>query len=163
MISILLSYLTLFGSFSEAFLIPRSSTTTCTNIRANSDNGNRKIGIVIDVSGSMSESDPYNLRAPASRSVLDWLISKNESTSTKPQDLVTVITFDDQAYIDYPLGDPAGAYSSLSQIGDFGGTYIAGGVQAAIEQITADGTGITANRSGIIVFTDGEVYGRFKC
>jgi hypothetical protein len=111
----------------------------------------------------MSESDPYNLRAPASRSVLDWLISKNESTSTKPQDLVTVITFDDQAYIDYPLGDPAGAYSSLSQIGDFGGTYIAGGVQAAIEQITADGTGITANRSGIIVFTDGEVYGRFKC
>ncbi|OAP58425.1 hypothetical protein AYL99_07515 [Fonsecaea erecta] len=88
--------------------------------------------------------------------VLDWLISKSEVTSTQKQDMVTVINFDDEAYLDYPLGDPGAAASSLAQIGADGGTYIAGGVQMAIQQLTAAKTGDTAGRSGILVFTDGE-------
>jgi Mg-chelatase subunit ChlD len=157
MLSINLFLLVSISSFSVAYIVPRASTPICTDLRAKSNNGDRKIAVVIDSSGSMEESDPYNLRLAAGKSVVDWLISKAETTGTKKEDLVTVINFDDVTTLDYPLGDPGNADPSLLGIGADGGTYIAGGVEMAIAQLTADGTGDTAGRSGIIVFTDGEV------
>ncbi|KIW96059.1 uncharacterized protein Z519_03125 [Cladophialophora bantiana CBS 173.52] len=151
-----LSFYVLFTRISDAYLLPRDSTSVCTNLRVNSNNGDRKIALVIDSSGSMEESDPYQYRLTAAQMVLDWLISKSEVTSTQKQDKVAVINFDDEAYLDYPLGDPGVAASALTQIGEDGGTYIAGGVEMAITQLTAAGTGTTAGRSGILVFTDGQ-------
>lgn len=157
MIPALLSLFILLTNISHAYLVPRDSTPICTDLRANSNNGDRKIAVVIDSSGSMSYSDPYGYRLVAGKMVIDWLISKKEVTATQKEDQVAVINFDDEAYLDYPLGDPGAADSALASIGEDGGTYIAGGVQMAIKQLTAAGTGATANRSGILVFTDGEV------
>jgi hypothetical protein len=157
MLLIKLFFFVLFTSLCNAYLVQRDSSPICTDLRAKSNDGDRKIAIVIDSSGSMAESDPANLRLIAGKSVVDWLISKHEATSTRKPDLVTVIDFDEIATLDYPLGDPAGADSSLDGIGADGGTFIAGGVELAIDQLTASGTGATSDRSGILVFTDGEV------
>jgi len=107
--------------------------------------GGRKIGIVIDSSGSMSTTDPNNLRITAGEAL---------AASLLPTDRVTVIDFDDSVRIVYPLGPPAGV--SFAGIDSDGGTYIAGGVQAAIDEITKDPTDATAHVSGIVVLTDGE-------
>lgn len=140
-----------------AAILPRSTDLTCTDLRVKSNDGGRKIAIVIDSSGSMSSSDPYDLRIAAGRSLNDFLITSKEATSSKKADQVTVIDFDDVATLDYPLGDPGpAANSSFSSIDAFGGTYIAGGIQMAISQLTTAGSGATAGRSGIVVFTDGE-------
>jgi Mg-chelatase subunit ChlD len=157
MLPIILSLPILFASISDAYLVPRDSTPVCTDLRANSNDGDRKIAIVIDSSGSMAYSDPYGYRLTAGKMAIDWLISKSEATGTQKPDEVTVINFDDKAYLDYPPGDPGAAASALTNIGEDGGTYIAGGVEMAIEQLTAAGTGETSGRSGILVFTDGEV------
>jgi hypothetical protein len=108
----------------------------------------------------MVSSDPYDLRITAGRDLVNnWLISSKEATGTSKADLVTVINFDSSATLDYPLGDPGGANSSFNSIGVGGGTYIAGGVDMAIGELTKSGSGDTAGRSGILVFTDGEVRG----
>jgi Mg-chelatase subunit ChlD len=139
-------------------IVARTTDLTCTDLRVKSNDGDRKIAIVIDSSGSMSSSDPYDLRIAAGRSLNDFLITSKEATGTKKADLVTVIDFDDVATLDYPLGDPGpAANSSFSNIDAFGGTYIAGGVGMAIDQLTQTGSGTTADRSGIVVFTDGAV------
>jgi Mg-chelatase subunit ChlD len=131
---------------------------TCSGLNAQSNDGNRKIAIVIDSSGSMTENDPNNLRLTAGEDLDNWLISVNEATGNKKADLVTVIDFDDTVNIDYPLGNPGdAANSAISAIDADGGTYIAGGVTAAITQLTSSGSGSTKDRSGIIVLTDGEV------
>jgi hypothetical protein len=123
---------------------------------AQSNNGDRKIAIVIDSSGSMASSDPYNLRLTAGKQLNDWLISNKESSGGKKADQVSVINFSDSATVDYNLGDPGNADSSFNGIGADGGTFIAGGVQQAIEQLTGSSSGSTQDRSGIVVFTDGE-------
>ncbi|KAF2117890.1 hypothetical protein BDV96DRAFT_679761 [Lophiotrema nucula] len=146
----------LLASLTNAFVLPRDSTQTCSNLRAQSNNGDRKIAIVIDASLSMLSSDPYDYRLVAGKSVVNWLIAKDETTSDKKQDLVTVIDFADEGQLDYPLGDPGNASSSIDAIVPWGATYIAGGVEMATQQLNADGTGATADRSGIVVFTDGE-------
>ncbi|KAF2476736.1 uncharacterized protein BDR25DRAFT_154042, partial [Lindgomyces ingoldianus] len=119
------------------------------------NNGGRKVAIVIDESGSMESSDPYDLRIQAGRSVNDWLISSKEAGGGKQADLVTVIGFDDVTRLLYPLGDPAGADKVFSQITTRGGTYIAGGVDDAMTEITKSGHDPTSNRSAIVVLTDG--------
>ena len=142
----------------SSLLIPRSTAQhTCTDLHATSNNGNRKIALVIDSSGSMAESDPSDLRLSVGRSVASWLIPKFKATSSKPADLLAVIDFSDVATLDYPLGDPGGANASFDEIGALGGTSIASGVSMAITQLTGSGTGATGKRSGIVVFTDGEV------
>jgi Mg-chelatase subunit ChlD len=139
-------------------LVRRESNNKCTDLHATSNNGDRKIAIVIDSSGSMLDSDPTDLRLTAASNVINsWLIPKSKATNKKPADLVTVIDFSDEATLDYALGDPGAANASLSNIGSFGGTLIASGVEMAIEQLTGSGTGATEKRSGILVFTDGEV------
>lgn len=133
-------------------------SNTCADLHALSNNGNRKIAIVMDSSGSMAESDPTNLRLVAARNVIDsWLVSKTEATRKKSADLVTVIDFNDTARLNYRLGDPGAASASFSKIEGSGGTLIASGVEMAIEQLMQRETGMTEDRSGIIVFTDGEV------
>jgi hypothetical protein len=155
------SLLTLTLAASQALasaIVRRDSGPICADLTAKSNNGDRKIAIVIDSSGSMADSDPDNLRLSAGRTIDDWLISKSEAVGGKKEDLVTVINFDSSATLDYPLGDPAGANASFSNIGADGGTFIAGGVEMAVAQITGPGTGDTSKRSGIVVFTDGQVY-----
>jgi hypothetical protein len=149
----------LFASHISAVAIaPRATALTCADLHVKSNNGGRKVGIVIDSSGSMSSSDPDDLRLAAGRALNDWLITSKEATGGKKADLVTVIDFDDVATMDYQLGDPGpAANSSFSKIDASGGTYIAGGVEMAIAELTKDGSGTTADRTGIVVFTDGEV------
>ncbi len=106
----------------------------------------------------MLDSDPDNLRLAAGKRIVDWLISDNEATSSKKADEVTVINFDDSPHLDYPLGDPGNADSAFDGMGADGGTFIAGGVEMAITQLTQQGSGDTVKRSGIFVFTDGEVF-----
>jgi Mg-chelatase subunit ChlD len=157
-LSAALSFLLISNASAVAILPRATSAPTCQNLVAKTNNGDRKIAIVIDSSGSMAENDPDDLRLAAGRSLVnDWLISSKEATSSTKPDLVTVINFDTSATLDYPLGDPGGANSSFDTIGADGGTYIAGGVQMAIAQLTTNGTGATDSRSGMIVFTDGVV------
>lgn len=152
------SFLVVAPSVLSAVLSPRATEApTCIGLSVKSNNGNRKVALVIDSSGSMAESDPYNLRLAAGRALNDWLITKAEAGNGKQPDLVTVINFDETAYLDYPLGDPAGANSSFDAIGADGGTFIAGGVDMGMAQLTSTGSGSTSGRSSIIVFTDGEV------
>ncbi|KAF2501057.1 hypothetical protein BU16DRAFT_419204, partial [Lophium mytilinum] len=119
------------------------------------NNGGRKIGIVIDSSGSMYDTDPYNLRILAGEQINDWLVTSKEASGSKKEDLVTVVDFDDVATLLYPLGDPSGAEDTFKLIDSMGGTYIAGGVDMATNELTKAGHDPTSNRSGIVVLTDG--------
>jgi len=154
---LLVSLIALASEVASASVLPRASEPVCSGPTAKSNNGDRKMAIVIDSSSSMTGSDPYDLRLEAGRSILDWLVVKNETSDTKKEDVVTVIDFADSATLDYGLGDPNNAYDPLAGIVAYGGTYIASGVEMAIEQLTAGGTGDTKDRSGILVFTDGSV------
>jgi von Willebrand factor type A domain len=116
--------------------------------------GGRKIGIVIDTSGSMADTDPNNLRVAAGEAIVGSLITKADAGPNRSPDLVTVVGFSDVSTIIYPLGDPSTA--SFSGIDADGGTYIAGGVEAAIDELTKDKTSVTAGVTGIVVFTDGQ-------
>lgn len=136
---------------------PSTGQVTCSGLNAQSNNGDRKIAIVIDSSGSMSENDPTNLRITAGKAINDWLIAQNEVKAGQKVDKVTVVDFDDYATVLYPLGDPTGAVSTFDLIDSSGGTYIADGVSTAITQLTGSGSGSTKGRSGIVVLTDGEV------
>jgi von Willebrand factor type A domain len=121
-----------------------------------SGNGGRKIGFVIDASGSMADNDPDDLRLAASVDLDNILISKSEASGGKVADLVTVVEFDYSATVLYPLGDPAGAVTQINSILPGGGTYIASGIKAATDELTKSGSGATGKNTGIIVFTDGE-------
>lgn len=101
----------------------------------------RKIAIVIDSSGSNDWNDPLNLRSAAGKAIVANLVGTDQ---------VAVVDFDDYATVVSPLGPPAAA--SFDTIDNYGGTYIAGGVEAAIGELT----GAAANTGGIIVLTDGE-------
>jgi Mg-chelatase subunit ChlD len=136
------------------YLFKRASS--CSTIHAKSNNGDRKVAIVVDSSGSMSASDPANLRLAAGVDLTKWLISNKEATANVKADLVSVINFDDSPTLDYPLGDPGNAVGAFNGIGALGGTFIARGLLMAIDQIVG-GPAPTAQRSGIVVFTDGQV------
>ncbi len=120
------------------------------------DCNGRKIGIVVDSSGSNQDTDPANLRISAATEINARLITEAQAAAnpnSKP-DLVTVVDFDESASVIYPLGDPSDA--DFSSIDSSGGTYIAGGIAAAIDEILADTKYKTRGRSGIIVLTDGD-------
>ncbi|KAL9609116.1 MAG: hypothetical protein Q9167_006094 [Letrouitia subvulpina] len=120
-------------------------------------NGGRKIAIVVDSSGSNADTDPSNLRIVAAKNLNNLLISKGQASSGKQSDLVTVVDFDYSATVIYPLGDPAGATNDIfDSIDASGGTDIASGVEAAIDELTKNQGDVTAGRSGIVVLTDGE-------
>jgi Mg-chelatase subunit ChlD len=129
------------------------SQTSCSG-SVGTSTGGRKIGIVIDSSGSMAETDPDNLRIVAGKAIASSLITKAAAGPNGHPDLVTVIDFDDSVRVVYPLGDPASV--SFAGIDSSGGTYIAIGVQAAIDQITSITGDVVAHVGGIVVFTDGQ-------
>ncbi|KAH6710573.1 putative calcium-activated chloride channel regulator 4 [Leptodontidium sp. MPI-SDFR-AT-0119] len=113
-------------------------------------NGGRKIGIVVDSSGSMESNDPNDLRITAGKSLTSSLV-----TGGSHPDQVTVVDFDGSATLLYPLGDPAKAGPSFDLIDSSGGTYIAGGLETAIDELTK-GQATTAGVTGIVVLTDGQ-------
>lgn len=159
---ILLSHLLLGVASAASFtnhanLIKRDNSQVCSDLTVSSNNGDRKVAIVIDSSGSMVSNDYTDLRIAAGRALNEFLISDSEAKDGKKADEVTVIDFDDEAYLDYPLGDPGNANSSFSKIDSIGGTYITSGVLMAIDQLTSSNSGTTDKRSAIVVFTDGEV------
>jgi uncharacterized protein YegL len=84
------------------------------------------------------------------------LISTTEATGGKTADLVSIVDFSSSADLLYPLGDPAAASGAVDGITLRGGTAIGTGVQAAIDDLSKPGNDPTANRTGIIVFTDGQ-------
>lgn len=114
----------------------------------------RKIALVIDSSGSNQDTDPSNLRISAAQEFNAVLITEASVGPDNLPDKVTVIDFDTSAQVVYPLGDPASA--SFDGIDSDGGTFIAGGVTLAIQELTKDTTVATQDHAGIIVFTDGQ-------
>ncbi len=68
----------------------RRDTGTC-NIQLATSNGGRKVAIVIDSSGSMSSTDPYDLRITAGKSLNNQLVSSAGATGGKKADLVSVV------------------------------------------------------------------------
>ena len=127
----LTKFLSLILAAGSAFASPytnshfrRQDTGTC-QIQLATSNGGRKIAIVLDSSGSMSWNDPDNLRIIAGKSLNSQLVTASAATGNLKADLVTVVDFDDEATVIYPLGDPAGADSSFDTIDSDGGTWIA--------------------------------------
>ncbi|RFU27607.1 hypothetical protein B7463_g8739, partial [Scytalidium lignicola] len=151
---------TIISQASASILYPRATTTSapqCSGISVKSNNGNRKVAIVIDSSPSMEESDPNNLRIAAGEALNGWLITDAEAKAeNKNPDEVAVVDFGFDPHLDYPLGDPGGAGASFAQMQTIDGTFIAGGVDMGIQQLNGSSTGTTSGRSSIIVFTDGE-------
>jgi len=113
----------------------------------------RKVAIVIDSSGSNTETDPSNLRIAAAQAFNSMLITEADAGPDGLPDRVTVVDFDGSARVIYPLGDPSRASFDIDSSGD---TFIAGGVAAAIGELTKDPNDPTADRTGIVVLTDGE-------
>ncbi|KAF7502243.1 hypothetical protein GJ744_006307 [Endocarpon pusillum] len=146
--------------YSNSKLIARQNTSPCVADdllgRVGASNGGRKIGFVIDASNSMSTNDPNDLRLAASQALNNALIDSSEASGGKTADLVTVVDFASSGELLYPLGDPSGANAEIGSITLWGGTAIGTGVEAAIDELTKPGNDPTANRTGIIVFTDGE-------
>lgn len=123
----------------------RQSDLICPSLPTS--NGGRKIGIVIDSSGSNDWTDPDGLRIAAGKQLNSALVQT---------DLVTVIEFSSAATILYPLGSPVGAAGVFDKIPALGGTNIYSGVKQAIDELTKPTAGTTTGQSGIVVLTDGE-------
>ncbi|RYP74108.1 hypothetical protein DL771_003166 [Monosporascus sp. 5C6A] len=136
-------------------LFTRQNSGEC-QIRLPPTNGGRKVAIVLDSSGSMSSNDPTDLRIIAGKSLNRQLVPGSTTTGDLEADLVTVVDFDDEARVIYPLGDTAGADGVFDSIDSSGGTWIADGVDKALSELTKPGNDPTADRSGILVLTDGE-------
>ncbi|KLU88614.1 hypothetical protein MAPG_07599 [Magnaporthiopsis poae ATCC 64411] len=134
--------------------VVRRDTGKC-NIQLAASSGGRKVAIVLDSSGSMATTDPSRLRVAAGKALNNQLVP-SAATGGKKADLVTVVDFDSSARVIFPLGDPAQAGSSFDKIDSSGGTFIADGVKKATAELTKPGNDPTADRSGIVVLTDGE-------
>lgn len=119
------------------------------------DCAGRRLAVVIDSSGSNQDTDPSNLRVSAGIQFVSTLVTAANAGPDNAPDLVTVVDFDSSASVVYPLGDPAGA--SFAGIDSSGGTFIAGGVVLAIEELTRNiDPEAIKDRTGIVVLTDGQ-------
>jgi Mg-chelatase subunit ChlD len=106
-------------------LYRRAATETCDDLSISSNNGNRKIAIVIDSSSSMGGNDPRRHRIAAARALNEFLVSNSEASGGQKPDQVAVIQFASSAIVEYPLGDPANADPAIAKIGNnMGGTNI---------------------------------------
>jgi len=139
-------------------LAKRDDAEACSNLFVESNNGDRKVAIVVDSSTSMRGSDPDNLRLAAARALNDFLISNSEAGEDKKADQVVVVGFESGPYHVFGPGDPGdpAADVAISRINSTGGTNITSGVLTAMEHIETM-TGTTKDRSAIVVFTDGVV------
>ncbi|KAK3370427.1 hypothetical protein B0H63DRAFT_422217 [Podospora didyma] len=138
-------------------VVSRQSSSDCAPLFGQIDagNGDRKIGIVIDASGSMLDNDPGNLRLQAAKLLTGKLVTAASAKNGQTADQVTIVQFSDTAEVLYPLGDPSGAGSKIDGIPADGGTFIGGGITAAVDELSKAGTGATPGRTGILVLTDG--------
>jgi len=99
-----------------------SGTDICDDLSVSSNNGNRKVAIVIDESGSMASSDPSLDSLKAAKELNSFLIANGEGS--KP-DQIAIIRFDDTSTVEYSLGDPGSADAAIDRVGNSGGgTYI---------------------------------------
>ncbi|KAF8244246.1 hypothetical protein K440DRAFT_667033 [Wilcoxina mikolae CBS 423.85] len=96
--------------------------------------GGQKIAILIDSSTSNMYTDSKDLRIAAAKDFNSRLTSKDEAGTNCQPDLVTVIDFDRNATVRYSLGDPSNA--TFDGIDAAGGTFIAGGIDTAINELT---------------------------
>jgi len=133
---------------------PVFSAQSCSRNVTFGAGGGRKIAIVVDSSGSNTQTDPSDLRIAAAQDLNGRLTSKSEAGPNRDPDLVTVVDFDDSASVIYNLGDPASA--TFDGIDSVGGTNIAGGIKAAIDELTKDTSIPTKGRTGVVVLTDGQ-------
>jgi hypothetical protein len=113
----------------------------------------RRVVIVIDSSGSNTETDPSNLRIAAGQTLNANLIAADEAADGELPDLSAVVDFDTAAKLVSPLADPSAA--SFAGIDSAGGTDIGAGVSLAIAELTKDPSAVVKDRSGIVVLTDG--------
>lgn len=114
----------------------------------------RVVGLVIDSSGSNTTTDPQNLRISAGQSVATALVSKADAGPAGTPDTLTVVDFDDSASVVFAPGDPDAAGAAIGGIDSAGGTFIAGGITAALGAMTP--LGPPPGKSGLVVLTDGE-------
>jgi hypothetical protein len=99
-----------------------SEADVCDDLSVSSNDGNRKVAIVIDESGSMASSDPNRDSLKAAKELDNFLIANGEGP--KP-DKVTLIRFSDSGIVGYSLGDPGSANTAIDKVGSGGGgTYI---------------------------------------
>ncbi len=113
----------------------------------------RDLAIVVDSSGSNTETDPQFLRVAAAQQFNATLVSAAQAGPGGRPDRSAVIEFDDTARVISPLGDPPAA--RFDGIDASGGTAIGRGLQTALDVLTA-GANPVDGRAGIIVLTDGQ-------
>jgi len=106
--------------------------------------------LVLDHSGSMSGKKLANLKAAAKLAV----------ERMGPQDLLSIVIFDDKVKVVVP-GQPVGDVNSLKRqidgIADGGGTEMSRGMQKGLEELRK---GLEAGRvSRMLLLTDGETFG----
>src|SRR5438105_9356209 len=120
-------------------LFKRDQLQTCSDLTISNNNGDRKVVIVIDSSGSMASTDPSDLRLTAARALNDFLISNSEASGSAKPDQVAIVGFNSTAYTVFGPGDPGDpkVNQAIGTIEADGGTFIAGGVSAAIDKISA--------------------------
>ncbi len=106
--------------------------------------------LVLDHSGSMSGLKIENLKV-AARLAIDAMTA---------QDLTSVVVFDDSVQVvipSQPVSDAAGIKARLEKIRAEGGTKMARGMRAGLDELAK---GISADRvSRMLLLTDGETYG----
>lgn len=151
----LATILALTGQISARVTIPPPQNSTCEPLfgKIEATNGGRKIGVVIDRSGSMEDTDPSNLRLQAAKLLVGKLIPSSGTTTGQTADQVTIVQFNETAEVLYPLGDPSGAGATIDGIPANGGTFIGGGISAALDELTRSGN--KPDAAGIFVLTDG--------
>ncbi|KAK4171076.1 hypothetical protein QBC36DRAFT_225417 [Triangularia setosa] len=134
---------------------PLQKNSTCEPLfgKIEATKGGRKIGVVIDRSGSMEDTDPNNLRLQAANLLVGKLIASSGVITGQTADQVTIVQFNETAEVLYPLGDPSGAGATVDGIPANGGTFIGGGISAALDELTRSGK--TPDQAGIFVLTDG--------
>ena len=106
--------------------------------------------LVLDHSGSMSGSKLANLKE-AAKLAIDQM---------GPQDLVSIVIFDDKVKVvapGQPVTDPAGLKRQIERIRDGGGTEMSRGMRKGLEELRK---GLSPSRvSRMLLLTDGETFG----
>ena len=106
--------------------------------------------LVLDHSGSMSGSKLANLKE-AAKLAIDQM---------GPQDLVSIVIFDDKVKVvapGQPVTDPAGLKRQIERIRDGGGTEMSRGMRKGLEELRK---GLSPDRvSRMLLLTDGETFG----
>ncbi|MEX1068745.1 MAG: VWA domain-containing protein [Patescibacteria group bacterium] len=108
----------------------------------------RDIVVCLDTSGSMMDGPAFgaSTKINQAKKVIGQFIA------ARPQDRIALVTFSDQAYLDWPLTlDHAALLNKLVQIKTTGGTQIGRGMIVSLEQLALFGHG----NGAVIIVSDG--------